>query len=120
MLHKHKIGVCVDEAVAYLLEEKNDEHLITIIKADELEDDADAIKPTKHQKDHAFYKRVFDMIQDFDKICLFGPEKARNEIIRRIRAKKLNHILVLGNSAEGKVTENQKIDFINGFFKAKS
>ena len=119
MLYKHEIGVCVDEAVAYLLEERNDENLITIIKADESEE-TDSTQSGKHQrKDHVYYKKVFDMIQDFDKVLLFGPTKSKNEIIRRIRAKKLNHILVQNNNPEGNVTQNEKFEFINGFFKSK-
>lgn len=119
MLHKHEIGVCVDEAVAYLLEERSDENLITIIKADEPEEADNSAPPKGHRKDHAYYKKVFDIIQDFEKVSLFGSLSARNEILRRLRAKKLNHILVTNNSGD-KVTESQKIDFINGFFKVRT
>lgn len=111
-MNKNEIGVCIDEGVAYILEEKKDENLITIIKADEPDTE------TRQAKDRSFYKKVIEQIQDFEIISLFATSKARNEIVRRIRAKKLDHIVVQKNATET-VTENQKIDFINGYFKAK-
>ncbi len=114
MPYKNEIGVCVDYGVAYLLEEKNDENLITIIKADDIDIAAAGEKPMR--KDHAFFKKIFDTVRDYDKISLFGPASAKNEILQRIRANKLSHIKIKNNPVEEKITENQRIDFINGYF----
>ena len=104
MLHKTKIGVCLDHSVAYLLEDKNDEHVITIIEADETE------------KKNNFYRKVFEIVKDFDKVALFGPESVKNELIHRIVENKLLNIEIQNNPIEERITENQKIEFINQYF----
>jgi hypothetical protein len=119
MLYKNEIGVCVDYGVAYLLEERNDENIITIIKSDDALEEI-GIHEKKLRKDHAFFKRIFDAIRDFETVSLFGPTSAKNEILQRIRANKLSHIKIENNAVEEKITENQKIDFINRYFEAKS
>ncbi len=106
----------MDNSVAYLLEEKNHERVITIIEADD--DDDLTMDPMAHpaRKDHKFFKKVFDMVKDFDKVSLFGPASAKRELLNRIRANKLFHIEIQNNPIEDNVTETQKIDFINEYF----
>lgn len=126
MLHKNEIGVCVDKDIAYLLEEKNDENLITIIKADDPIDSElakqtdDGLRPKKRLRKNDFYRRVFEMIRDFDKVSLFGPTSAKKEMIRLLNASQVSKISIEENEDEEEVTENQKIDFINRYFNEKS
>jgi hypothetical protein len=128
MIHKTKIGVCVDDGVAYLLEEKNDEKVITIIDADEettidnIEEieDTTIIQTPYMKKKQAFYYRVFVIIKNFDNISLFGTASAKRELMTRIRAHKLNHIEIENNPLEEKITENHKIEFINQYFSSCS
>ena len=123
MLNKTKIGVCMDYSVAYLLEEKNDERVITIIEADIASASdvlsAEIVSQTNpNGKNHGFYKKVFEMVKNFDRISLYGPTPVRNEILSRIRANKLLNIEILSKTVDGKITENQKIDFINAYFES--
>ena len=104
MLQKRKIGVCFDNGVAYLLESKNDENIITVIE----DDDQD--------KKHTFFRKVFNAIKDFDKIALFGPAYAKNEMVFRIKKDKLTDIEIVSYPVEDKITENHKIDFIQEYF----
>jgi hypothetical protein len=120
MLHKNEIGVCVDESVAYLLEEKNDENLITIIRADEIGEEKGTLRQKRRQKKLAFYRKVFELIQDFDKVSLFGSAAAKNEIIKQIRANKLRNIQIQHDTPGAEITENQKIDFISRYFARKT
>lgn len=125
MLHKNEIGVCVDKDIAYLLEEKNDENLITIIKADDPGDSepakhTDGLRPKKRPRKNDFYRKVFEMIRDFDKVSLFGPASAKKEIIRLLAANQVSKIAIEESEDEEEVTENQKIDFINRYFDEKS
>ena len=120
MLHKTQIGVCMDYSIAYLLEEKNEEKVITIIEADSemlvnnQGDDNNNIRTGR--KDSVFFKKVFEIVKDFDKVFLFGPVSAKNELLHRIKANKLLHIEIQNNPTGDKITENQKIDFINKYF----
>jgi predicted RNA-binding protein len=112
MLHKKKtkkIGVCVDESVAYLLLEKNEDKIITIIEADAELDDAYGGRAI------AFSKRIFDLVKDFDKIFLFGPERVKRELLLRIKTNKLKIEIQHSNFAET-ITDHQKYTFINEYF----
>ncbi len=123
MLNKTQIGVCMDYSVAYLLEEKNDERVITIIEAD-VASAADVVSAeivsqvNPNGKNHGFYKKVFELIKNFDRVSLYGPTPVRNEILNHIKTNKLLNIEILSNPVEGKITENQKIDFINAYFES--
>lgn len=117
MLYKQKIGVCLDERVAYLLEEKNDENLITIIRADD--EESESLRPKKKLRKNEFYRKVFDLIRDFDRISLFGPASSRKEILRLLDVNKVSGVDI-ENDSHDQVTESQKIDFINNYFKSRS
>ncbi|RZJ35403.1 MAG: hypothetical protein EOO51_05845 [Flavobacterium sp.] len=122
MLHKTKIGVCIDDSVAYLLEEKNEQNVITIIQAGENDpatkflSDEDEPLGDKQSQRHIFFKRIFDAVRDFDKIAFLGPANARKEIMNRIRANKLLHIEFQNIPESDKITESQKIEFISNYF----
>jgi hypothetical protein len=121
MQTKSKIGVCLDYSIAYLLEEKNEEKVITIIESedDEIIDSIEAndeIPEKRHRKDHIFFKKIFDMVKGFDKVMLFGPASVKNEILKRIKAHKLVNIEVFNNPNQDKVTDNEKFEFINNYF----
>ncbi len=114
MLHKSKIGVYLDEKIAYLLERKNEEKVITIIEA---EDDEDRSLPNKrNRKNHAFFKKVFELVRDFDRVFLYGPEGAKRELLNRIRAERGLQIEILNGNREDKVTDVQKYQFITEYF----
>src|SRR6476620_3106561 len=121
MLHKSKIGVCLDYSIAYLLEEKNEEKVITIIESDEEEaiqpnaDDSNQLR--KRRKNQAYFKQVFEIVKDFDKVLLFGPASVKKELVNRIKAHKLFNIEILNNSNKDQVTESEKIEFINNYFE---
>jgi hypothetical protein len=117
MLHKYEIGVCLDEDVAYLLEEKYDEHLITIIHADD-DPQQSAVKTKLKNRRQLFLKRIFEMIRDFDQVSLCGPAAVKTEIKKLFRDNSLKEVQIKESEGE-EVTETQKLDFINTYFKAR-
>lgn len=110
MLHKNKIGVCLDKHVAYLLEEKNHEKVITIIEADE------TIKNSALQNKE-FIKKVYEVVKDFQKVSLFGPATIKKDFLQRVKAGRLP-IEIQNNPIEENLTEAHKFDFINEYFSA--
>lgn len=119
MLHKHEIGVCVDGNVAYLLEDKNDEHLITILHADAVVSDDKSLRAKRKIWKLAFYRKVFEMIRDFDKISLCGTAAAKEEIKKLFKTNSLKQVLIEDDMA-AETSESQAIDFINRYFKSKN
>ncbi len=121
MLEKTKIGVCIDYRVAYLLEEKNDEKVITIIEADVAsagdEINADAVSQVNPTgKNHGFYNKVSDLIMGFDQVSLLAPDSVKNEILKRIKGNSALKMDIQNEDIAGKISENQKIEFINTYF----
>ncbi len=113
MLHKTKIGVYLDEKIAYLLERKNEEKVITIIEA---EDEGENFVMRPQRKNHAFFKKVFELVRDFDRVFLYGPEGAKRELLNRIRAEQGLQIEILNGNREEKVSDTQKYQFISEYF----
>ena len=116
MLHKTKIGVYLDEKIAYLLERKNEEKVITIIEADDEGERENVITRRTNRKNHAFFKKVFELVRDFDRVFLYGPESAKRELLNRIRAERGLQIEILNGNREDKVTDHQKYQFITEYF----
>jgi NAD(P)H-flavin reductase len=117
MLHKNEIGVCLDEDVAYLLEEKYDENLITIIHADDDQGKKPARNKSRNRK-QAFLKKIFELIRDFDKVSLCGPTTVKTEIKKLFKDNSVKEVQI--NESEGEeITESQKLDFINHYFDAR-
>jgi hypothetical protein len=110
--HKEQIGVCMDDHVAFLLQQQRDENVITIISSEEMQEEC-------KRKDHTFYKKVFEALRDFEAVHLFGPKAAKDEIVRRIKSEKLSNIKVVNGSADEKMNDKGKIAFINNFFGVK-
>ena len=119
MLHKTKIGVCLDHSIAYLLEEKNEEKVITIIQSEAAaQNEIEASEIQEGTRDTSFYKKVYDIVRDFDKVSLFGTETAKKELIGRLKADRLYNIEILNPRRTSSITENQKIRFINEYFES--
>ena len=116
MLQKSKIGVCMDHCIAYLLEEKNEEKVITIIEAELCVDDKGTTAKRRRSMDAAFFKKVFEIVKDFDEVLLYGPASAKREIVNQIKANKLFNIEIQTKSTSELITESQKIKFINNYF----
>ena len=103
---KDNIGVCLNDQMAFVLERRSDENLITVISAE------DQSKPNLN----AYYKKVFDSLRDFRHIRLFGPKKSTNEIERRIKAHKLDFTTILDAHPEETPAQDKRIDFSNEYF----
>ena len=117
MLHKNEIGVCLDEVVAYLLEEKYDENLITIIHADD-NDGKSAAKAKLKNRKQAFFKKIFEIIRDFDKVSLCGPASVKSEIKKLFKDNSVREVQINENESD-EVTETEKLEFINHYFEAR-
>ena len=113
MLHKTKIGVYLDERIAYLLESKNEEKVITIIEAD---DEGENYVMRPQSRNRAFIKKIFDLVRDFDRVFLYGPEAAKRELLNRIRSERGLQIEILNGNREEKVSDTQKYQFISEYF----
>lgn len=117
-LTKTKVGVYLDYSIAFLLEQKDDENLITIIRASDMEPGDESGKPvTRHRRNREFVRKVFDLVKSYDRISIFGNQSAQNALIRQLEGIKDSDIEIIGlPPAKGKA-EQQRIDFINNYFK---
>ena len=114
---KSKIGVYLEYSIAFLLERKDDENLITIIRA--TEDDVPEAPPpiTRHRKNREFVRKVADHVKSYDSISLTGNQSAQKALMREIADGKDHPIEVRALPPKRGNTEQQRIDFINSYFK---
>jgi len=114
---KSKIGVYLDYSIAFLLERKDEENLITIIRPTE-DDVAESPPPiTSQRRNREFVRKVADMVKPFDRISLSGNQAAQTALIRQIADDKDHHIEVNALPPGNGRAEQRRLDFINSYFK---
>lgn len=69
----------------------------------------------KHQY-HAFYKKVIALLDDSDKIVIFGPGEAKIELAKEISKNKDLHEKVAAVETCDQMTENQFVAKVKGLF----
>lgn len=116
-IKKTKIGVCLDYTIAFLLEEKEDENLITIIRAEDDTQPQQSKPVTRRRRNKEFVQKVYDLVKTYDRVSLFGTEAARLDFLRTIRNGKRKDIEVNSIPLGKGKPEEQRINFINSYFQ---
>lgn len=70
------------------------------------------------QTQSAYYKRISDIIRNYDEVLLFGPTEAKNELYNLIKEDHNFDNITIEIRTTDKMTENQMFAFVKDFFKA--
>jgi hypothetical protein len=111
---KTSIGVYLDYSVAFLLEQKDDENLITIIRA--ASDHEPDVPLTKQHRNREFVRRVCDMVKLYDRISVSGNLAAQRALIRQIQGDKDHKVEVNSFPPIKGRGEQRRLEFINRYF----
>jgi hypothetical protein len=126
MKKNKQLGICMDHSTAYLMEKCNDlvvSNKIVIEPISREEDDnLERHEENEFNKEHqqhqsAFYKKIGELIRNYDEVILFGPTDAKNELLNRLR--KDHHFenvrIVIENTQM--MTESQMQSYFKAFYK---
>lgn len=124
MKTEKKLGIWMDHSIAYLIAFTSDAfETITIESEFTQEDKAKAFVKSEslmHNKEDqqlsSYYKKIAEIIEDYDEVLLFGPTNAKVELFDILRKDKKYGKIQFEIINTDKMTENQKTAFVKDYF----
>lgn len=124
MKTKQQVGVFMDHSNAHIMEFTVDPIETTTIestfthqiKEDTLEKSEHLMHNKEQHQQAAFYKKISDVIKQYDDVILFGPTEAKVELFNILKA---DHSFAKTNitvKQTDKMTENQQHAFVKDHF----
>ena len=127
MTTKKQIGIWMDHSVAHLMELTND--VITTntiaseftheVKEDSLNKSENLMHNKEQHLQHSFYKKIGEAIKNHDRVVLFGPTDAKNELSNFLKEDRHFENIEIDVEDADKMTENQQHAFVKAHFNSK-
>ena len=124
MKAKKHMGIWMDHSAAHLMDANTAPIVTKTILSDfthqEKERALSKSEYTMHNdeqhKQHAYYKKIGEVIKNYDKVVLFGPTKAKEELLNVQKADRAFEKVGIFVKHADKMTENQKHAFVKDYF----
>jgi hypothetical protein len=118
------LGIWMDHSNAFLMELKNDTIVTnTIVSEFTHQDRVDGLHKSEnlmHNKEQhqqlSYYKKIADVIRDYQNVVLFGPTDAKNQLINLLKDDHLFENIHIEVKDTDKMTETQMHDFVRRYF----
>lgn len=119
-----KLGVWMDHSNAFIMELKDDTILTNSITSEysHQETQPNFYKGEKliHKKEQhlllSYYKKLGEIIRNFDEVVLFGPTDAKNELFNIIKTDHLFTNISIKVKQSDKLSEQQMQAFVREYF----
>lgn len=121
MKNNKQLGVCMDHSSALIMELINN----LIISTDSEYESATEIKNDannenghdEHQAQSNYYKKISDIIRNYDEVLLFGPTEAKNALYNLIKEDHNFENIKIEIKTTDKMNEGQMFNYIKDYFK---
>ncbi len=121
---KH-LGIWMDHSVAHLMDATSEPIVSKKIESEfthqererTLEKGEHMMHNAEQQKQHAYYKKLGDAIKNYDQVVVFGPTKAKDELMNILKADRHFENIKIEVKHADKMTENQQHAFVKDHFK---
>ena len=121
-----RLGIWMDHSIAYLMELTNDTIVTNTIESQsELQENEENLnKDESHMLNKeqrlllAYYKKLIDIIKNYEEILLFGSTEAKNELLNLIKDDHHFEKIKIEVKSADKMTENQRQAFVKEYFKS--
>jgi hypothetical protein len=120
-----QLGIWMDHSSAFLLEMVNDtiETNSIVSELSDPEAEFNFYKGEKliHKKEQhlqlSYYKKLGEIIKNYQEVVLFGPTDAKSELLNLIKTDHLFEDIKIEVINSGKMTESQMQTFVREYFK---
>jgi hypothetical protein len=119
-----QLGICMDHSNALLIELSNDTMVSQKIESESIQKvesdniDSHEIEGREHhQHQSAYYKKISDVILNYQEVLLFGPTDAKNELFNLIKEDHDFENIKIEIKNTDKMTEQQMYAFVIAFFE---
>lgn len=127
MAAKKQMGIWMDHSAAHLMELKNDAITTNIFKSNFTHQEkehslgkGEGHMHNKEQHEQAdYYKNIGNAIKDCEHVVLFGPTKAKNELLNLLKADHHFSAVKIDVKQADKMTENQQHAFVKEYFNSQ-
>ena len=124
MTAKKQLGIWMDHSSAHLIEFTTDPIEKNIIESkfthQEKEESLVKSEKTMHNKEQhehsEYYKKLGEIIKDYDEVILFGPTSAKMELFNILKADHRFAKIKIEIKQTDKMTENQLHSFVKDYF----
>ena len=125
MKNIRQLGIWLDHSNAYLMELTNDAILTNRVVSEFSKQEAE-LNPYKgekliHKKEQHlqinYYKKIGDIIKNYQEVVLFGPTDAKNELLNMVKTDHLFEDIKIEVKNSDKMTESQMQTFVREYFK---
>ena len=118
------LGIWMDHANAHLMEFTTDPITTDIIsnayshreKEHSLSKSEESMHNKQQQSQHEYYKKLGDIIRNFQDVLLFGPTNAKIELLNLLRADHQFEKIKLETKDSDKMTQNEQHAFVRDYF----
>ena len=117
------LGIWMDHASANLMEcaEPIETKTITAAASTRTDDETLAKRESQtHNKEQQllgdFFKKLGDVIKDYEEVILFGPTNAKTELYNKLQASIYFENIKIEVKDADKMTENQQHAFVRNYF----
>jgi stalled ribosome rescue protein Dom34 len=124
MTDKKYLGVWMDHSVAHFVEYtkhsmpiENDDITLTQEEKNTVASDSEStIQNKENQKQGEFYKKLADVIKDYDEVLLFGPTNAKAELHNILKEDHHFDDIKMSVESADHMTQNQQVAFVKAHF----
>ncbi len=120
------LGIWMDHAKANLMECADPIETKTITAAVVTRSDDETLAKREsqtHNKDQQilgdFFKKLGDVIKNYEEVILFGPTNAKKELYNKLQASVHFEKIKIGVQEADKMTENQQHAFVRAYFSKR-
>jgi len=124
MKTKRLLGIWMDHSIAHLTELRNGNPMTETIESKPkspvneqdlyYKDESHMLNKEQSQL-AAYYKKLSDIILDYDEVILFGPTDAKNELANILKDNHLFEKIKVVIQPADKMTENEQHEFLKEF-----
>jgi hypothetical protein len=122
------LGIWMDHANAHLMEFTTVPITTKIVSSrftrEEKEQSLDKSENLMHNKEQhqqaTYYKRLGEIIRNYEDVILFGPTSAKSELLNVLRADHLFENIKIEIEQTDKMTQNQQHAFVRDYFSKRA
>ena len=117
-----KMAIWMDYSKAHIIEFTDKAREIDIIEIHKNQNTYDQNPHLNHQNQvgeenrKAFFKKLSHCMEGYDKVLLFGPTQAKNELSNLWQENKKNTLKDMDVITTGRLSEHQRCRFVNNYF----
>jgi len=125
MKNVKQMGIWMDHSTAFLMELINDKFVENTVvsefthekKESSLRKGENLMHNKEHHQQLSYYKKLSDIIKNYEAVILFGPTDAKNELLNILKADHLFKNIKIEVKHSDKMTKNHMRDLVRSYFK---